>query len=78
MDIETILGQDFDNEQAETDDEYEVRLYIQKFKTTLIQGAKFGKCPLERLMQMKGMWEIAQRLGKETVEELLRQEGVIS
>ena len=78
VDIETILGQDFDNEQAETDDEYEVRLYIQKFKTTLIQGAKFGKCPVERLTQMRTIGEKAERLGKETVEKLLRKEGVIS
>ena len=73
MGIENILGQDF-GQQAETNDEYEVRAYIQKFKAVLIQGSKFWKCPVDRMMQ----GEIAQRLGKETVEKLLKQEGVIS
>ena len=77
MDIETILEQDF-GEEAETNDEHEVRLSIQKYKASLIQGVKFGVCPVERLTQMRTIGEKAERLGKETVEKLLRKEGVIS
>ena len=73
VDIETILGQDYDDEPVNSE-EQELQMYIRKYRVLLKAREGNGYSALERVM--KGA--IAQKLGEETVNRLLKLEGIVS
>ena len=73
MDIETILGQDYDDAPVNSE-EQELQMYIRKYRVLLKAREGNGYSALERVM--KGA--IAQKLGEETVNRLLKLEGIVS
>jgi len=73
VDIETILGQDYDDDPVDSE-EQELQMYIRKYRVLLKAREGNGYSALERVM--KGA--IAQKLGEETVKRLLKLEGIVS
>ena len=72
MDIDTILGQDYDEKPSNSEEE-EVQMYIRKYRQLLIRRQANDGSALKRVMHNT----TAQRLGDETVMRLLKVEGVV-
>ena len=72
VDIETILGQDYDDDPVDSE-EQELQMYISKYSTLLKAREGNNGSALARLMCNP----LAQKLGEETAMRLLKLEGIV-